>query len=154
MGAIGLVVSGVKSCIFLSDKVFIYILYNNKHFEKPAKSSISLPCALLKSKECTCQCRQTQPCCWSPRVCFTYVSAVQLGPCSLVKVCQRWHSLSLVVVYPSSPPAQWCACPLRLVCCRWFAPGYCDTGVWLAVTMKAWSEESGVLGGHRGCFSH
>lgn len=33
-------------------------------------------------------------------------------------------------------------------------PGYCDTGVWLAVTMKAWSEESGILGGHRGCFNH
>lgn len=34
------------------------------------------------------------------------------------------------------------------------SPGYCDTGVWLAVTMKAWSKESGVLGGHRGCFNH
>lgn len=24
-------------------------------------------------------------------------------------------------------------------------PGYCDTGVWLAVTVKAWREESGVF---------
>lgn len=30
-------------------------------------------------------------------------------------------------------------------------PGYCDTGVWLALTVKAWGEETGVLGGHRGC---
>lgn len=40
-------VSGVKSCIFLSGKVFICILYNNKDTERPAKSSISLPVALL-----------------------------------------------------------------------------------------------------------
>lgn len=110
-------VSRVKSCIFHSDKVFICTLWSNKHFEKSAESSISLPCALLKSKEHTCQCRQTQSCCWSPRVYFTYVSTVQLGPCSLVRVCQQWLFLSLVVVNPSSPPAQWCACPLCLICC-------------------------------------
>jgi len=46
------------------------MLYNNKNIEKPVKSSISLAVALLKSKEPICQCRKTQSCCWSPRVCF------------------------------------------------------------------------------------
>lgn len=92
VGAIGLVESVEWSLASSSLTVLVCMLYNNKHFEKPAKSSISLPCALLKSKEHPYECRQTQLCCWSPRVCFTYVSAV---PCfSLGHAHWRWRSVS------------------------------------------------------------
>lgn len=33
-------------------------------------------------------------------------------------------------------------------------PRCCDTGVGLAIIVEAWSEESGVLGSHRGCVNH
>lgn len=91
------------------------MLYSNKHFEKPAKSSISLPCALLKSKGHTCQCRQTQLL-LSPRVCFPYLQQYSLGLLTGGGL-SAVTFLSLVVVNPSSPPAHWCACPLCLICC-------------------------------------
>lgn len=64
------------------------------------KSSISLPIALLESKEYICQCKKTQLCCRSPKVWFIYVASLQLGLCSLVKDCLQWLFLSLVAVNP------------------------------------------------------
>lgn len=64
------------------------------------KSSISLPIALLKSKEHICQCRKTQLCRRSPEVWFIYIATLQLGLCSLVKDCLQWLFLSLVAVNP------------------------------------------------------
>lgn len=134
------------------------MLYNNKNIEKPAKSSISLPVALLKSKECISQRRKTQPCCWFPRVWFTHVSTLQLAPCSPVKDCLQWLFLSLMVVNPRLLPCT-VVClpgledPLHPIYCYQYLLCY-HTPVSHYNNSEGLDWGAGSLGGHRGCFNY